>query len=430
MNLAQAFDRFLNRRPMPTFYAAVPAEHVLDSDFEAITLAPEEAYLQIRLAEMRLRNSREHGREFAPFAVVVSQLLYDGESRTIPILVGKHLLGQTKPEVDGEWISFLDARVAGPLLYRGDELSIFVGLYRAEVASLAKSMFDLLDSVVDTFDLGQISKHLKPAARIGAGLLDLLGVQEVEPRLGVRTSLGDGMAPSRQLSSGYLAYVRGPEDRLCPEQLWVRRGRLHVGENASAPPCREWDFCLISIEHLRHRNDYTRLAAHSRWREAQRLVWQGQPQIATMVVQTILAQDLLDCRDLTRTDRFRLLEVYKANLEAEIDAYKHHHGLSGARGAVLRGGGTLDAKSMIQRAAWIARDAGLAQPATSLLELSRNWRSIPGLDGRAHGFELSDSLLGQQLDHLDKGDATDTLEPEQLAHALALDLLEPQASNG
>jgi hypothetical protein len=135
-------------------------------------------------------------------------------------------------------------------------------------------------------------------------------------------------------------------------------------------------------------------------------------------------RELARSPDLTKKHRFHLLQVYKANFEAELEQFNDItpvHGL--ATGDVTRdaeGHSRPTARTAVQAATFAAKKAKLAIAEKGLVELTKMWKKIPHLNDRGANVSLTDDVLNSQLKSLQSASAIDKPDPEALATALAL----------
>jgi len=416
------FDRLARSRSERKFHAQVPDDHLLDGDASAVAFAPDEAYFEIRLAEMHLRDRREYWVGYVPFGIVTSDFLYDGALRSVPFFIGNRLLGEIEREIEGGRVEYFNTKVAGPIPYMGDGVGLFVGLFRAEVDNLAKGLFDLVDSVIGTFDVGQIAAYLGVARSVTDRLADVLGIPAVQLRLGTREEFA-----ASSFRSGYLAYVNCRDSELDRRRLWVRDGRLLHGERADTLcAVAEHDYCLVQIAHRTERDDYRKLPFYRLWTEAKRLISHDKVEQGDALLPTLM-EELAISPDFTTGDRFNLQLLFKSNYEAEVE---HRARLRpGARAPATitrRGSGDMDARARLEKAAYVAERQGLSREVPDALhDLKAHWREIPHLEERPDAFELTDVVLAEQLaavKRIMKGKAVD---PRAFAAVIALDIQTP-----
>jgi hypothetical protein len=414
-------DRLLRSSSERKFHARVPDDHVLGDDATALGFVPDEAYFEIRLAEMHLRDKREYWAGYVPFGILVSEFLYDGARRTVPFFVGNRMLRDIQRDIDGQRVEYLNTKVAGPIPYMGDDVGLFVGLFRAQVDDLAKGLFDLVGSVIGTFDVGQVAAYLSLAHSVADRLADVLGIPEVQLRLGTREEF-----VAAKFHRGYLAYINCPDHALDPRRLWVREGRLLQGERADAlRPLAEHDFCLVQIVHRTERDDYRKLPFYRLWNDAKRLVHQDKVEQSNALLPTLM-EELAVSPDFTTTDRFNLQLLFKSNYEAEVERRARLRPGPRAPATVTRGGGDLDATARLEKTAYVADRRGMSpEVPAALLDLKAHWREIPHLAERPEEFELTDQVLADQLAAVKKIMKGKAADPRAFAATIALDIQTP-----
>lgn len=401
----------------------IPDEQVFDAGNMSTIFREDDSYFGIRLSEMFIRDERVLMRTFVPLSVAITEFIYDGKKQTVPFIVGNQLLKSIDPYVQGAHVEFANTAIAGPIPYVGGDVALYTGLYRAQVNDLSRKLFNLLGGILSSFDATGLSRYLDLAAPLGAGLADLLGMKEVEFRLGKRDEFTENQS-ANQMKSGYLAYVNLREDELDSKTLCVKDGVLQTrSDSGSMQRFTEADYCLIKIEHTTARSDYTVLPFHKLWLSSKDLIWQGEPERAKAVF-VQLVQELAKSPDLTKKHRFHLLQVYKANFETEMAQSKSMSELSPDRAGLTRGAATdrrTAAKSAVQIATETAMNANLPRAAErALVELVKSWDTIPHLQDRGRDDLLTDEMLNSQLKTLQSASTIEKPDPEALANALTL----------
>ncbi len=425
MDIKELFQSLISQKTTRKLYARLREDHIKDESFAARDFTPGGSYFQVRLSEMFLKDRREYWQGYVPLGIVVSDFIYDGERRTIPFVVGNQVLKGIEKYIDKEYVEYLNTRIVGPVPYMGDGIALFVGLFRTQVTNLAEKLFNVVETLLGAFDATQLSKYLDIAKPLSKGLSDLLGMQEVELRVGNRDEFSDMTQDSKAFREGYLAYLNCPEDRFSTEDLWVKDGRLFVGtEETALAPLKACDYCLVRIEHLSERTDYTTLPFHGKWAKAQESIFEGNLAKARSLFMELVGM-VAGSPDLTRDHRYHLIQAYKANFELELGIYNEISGKSGevrgvaTRGALRLGARSLDPKTSIQYTAQKAQEAGVSKEAVQgLFDISRNWEEIPGLSGRPQKTELNDTLLEIQLKAMQTISRVVSPDPQGLADAI------------
>ena len=401
----------------------IPDQQALDAGEEGTTFLEDDSYFGIRLSEMFIRDERVLMRTFVPLSVAITEFIYDGKKQIVPFIVGNQLLKSIDPYVQGAHVEFNNTNIAGPIPYVGGDVSLYMGLYRAQVNDLSKKLFSLVGTILSSFDTTGLSRYLDLAEPLGAGLADMLGMKEVEFRLGKRDEFA-GREGVNQFKSGYLAYINLTDRDLDSSRLRVKDGGLQINRNdGDLERFTDADYCLIKIEHISERGDYTALSFHKLWTTAKDLIWQGEPNKAKAAF-IELVRELARSPDLTKKHRFHLLQVYKANFEAETAQFSSISQLPGTdTGTVTRGANgssRTTGRIAVQAATYVAQKARLPIAEKGLAELSNMWDRIPHLDNRGRNVSLTDDVLNSQLRSLQSASTIVKADPEALAAALTL----------
>jgi hypothetical protein len=410
----------LKKRTKRRFYTRIPDEHILDTGYQPIPIVPKEAYFEIRVAEMFLSHKSEYGRSFVPFSVVASEFSYGAKRRTFPFFVGSKLLHEIESYVQGSDVNFLNTRVVGPVPYQGDDVGLFVGLYRIEVDDFARKLLDVLGQVVGVFDVSRLSNYIDVARVLADGLYSLFNFEQLEYRTGDRDVFQDH--GSRVFREGYFAYVNCDEKALDANQLWVENGTLKVGASKNAlDPLRDYDYCLVYIQHLEKRGDYSTLDFDRKWKQACDRISQGDHGIGHSLFLECCRQ-IADSPELTPRHAQHLIEVYTARYIKVVELYNKLNKLNPQRTATVyrdASGGTLTPQLSLQKTAQLAFNAGVEEKdLQGLVDLGKNWNRIPHLD--TADSELSDVALNEQLSAIEKFSPSSKPNPKALAEALVI----------
>jgi hypothetical protein len=306
-------------RPFVNF--RIDASHVVRSKIsEAPAFKPKETYIEVRLTQIHLRNRRELWQRQIASASLLIELLFDGEWRTIPFVVGRDLLKRALPENGDASVEQLNIQVAGPYPYVGGEVRVFAGLFRVETENYLQPALELLESVAKAFDVTKLSSYLSVADPLLKGVEAVLGLRPQAFRVGVQRSYerprpgdaGEGLA--EVLEPGYevvLGLDAGSFDPADKQRFWVIDGRLHFGETSeSARRYLDADFIMFRLAALPERPDLDTLDFHRvHWERVAGFIWAGEDQAAERAFNALL-ENLGGCKDLVYGERNALLQTY------------------------------------------------------------------------------------------------------------------------
>ncbi len=397
------------------FYGRVPDDQVLEKGFAPDPFEPDEAYFEISLAEMFLSDHREYWRKFVPLGLVLSDFTYDYEKQSIPFFVGQQRLKGLERYLEGEYVQYLNTSIVGPVPYVGDNVGLLVALFRVQTDDLAENLFNCLETLVKAFDVSQISTYLEIARPLKEGLTGLLGMSQVEYRLGSRDEYSSKPNDFRRFRKGYLAYVNCPETGISDQQLWVKDGRLWRGEGKETlQPFRTHDYCLVRIEHHPRRTDTTTLPFFKLWREVEGSTAARELKRARSKFNEFI-QKLAVSPDLIKGQRSELELAYTGNYVSLVERGKGTPAHKGSADAYP--------EAAVQQIANRAENAGFSKETVQgLWDLSMKWGSIPYLDParRREDFQVDDDILAAQLKAIGQVSQVAKTDPQKLADAIVL----------
>lgn len=282
-------ESILWRRARPHVSFRVRPDRIVRSTvaLQERRFVPDETYFEIFLSQMFLRDRREYLRSYVPTASFLTEFTFQGDRRVLPFVVGRQLLPRV-PDVDrAEPVEFRNIRIAGPFPYEGEALTLFAGLFRTVERDWARGALALLESVAKAFDVTRISAYLKVAGPLYEGVQALLGMADVELRVGLRRSYhraegpGDDVEPPDDVLAPAFEVLLGPGAQPVDEserrRYWVINDRLLYGESEStAKPYTRTDFMLTRTTPLRARDDFRKFDFHAvHWTATSEHIWAG-----------------------------------------------------------------------------------------------------------------------------------------------------------
>ena len=335
---------------------------------------------------MFLRDAREYLRSFVPMAVVVTDFAYEargegGSRRTLPFLVGSKLLSEVHDYVEGKPVEYLDTKVAGWIPYRGDDIGLFVGLYRLQVGDLAKELLDVLQNITGTFDVANVSGYMSTARVLTDGVARIMGMEDVEFRTGAKLAFSDRSTDHNAFRQGYIAYINATDTQLAgfAERLWVENGRLYSGDSPTARQrFHQRDYCLVRIALSETRSDYETLDFHQQWITARSRLLGGDHHVAhALLIECI--RKVAESPDLIPDQQEALCALYYANFQRESERYNRLTGIVPTHAATATRGpkGILSPREAIQKTVYLAKEGGAAADALKgLKSVSDHWQDI------------------------------------------------------
>ena len=417
--LRSMLDKLWRSPTVRKFASQIRSDHVQGAQSPR-TFTKDQAYFQIRLSEMFLRDDRELWRNFLPVTVCMTEFNFNGKQQVVPFIVSNEILKSIEKYADGNRVDYRNTRLTLPIPYIGGDVSVFVGLYRITRTDLALNFFSFMGSIVKVFDTSGITKYVELAGPLSVGLEQFLGMADVEFRVGTRQAFGDSKPADSAFREGYWVFMNCAENAVDPNTLWVKDGQLKRIGISGESHFDQNDYCLIQIEYLEERNDYTVLPFHAQWEAAKTLIWNGETEKAKAKFM-VLAQELAVSPDLTKKHRISLMLVYKANFESELELYlKQSLGLVDAPEIQHRADSSgIRAKDSIQRQGIALEKAHYSKEVVSgvylVQELLPLTNPMQSLDDRSLNNQLA------KVQNLIRDRIHDNVpEPAELANGMAI----------
>lgn len=250
MPIPDFLDRLFRRQAQALGWQWIPEANVVDGHNRPVAAEPAFAtgddYVVLRLAEMYLKTTRVLWREYYP---VVHSFVAHGDplaQRSIATVAGP---GQLKDlgSANLDRLIGLAYRLAGPVVYDGQDIELLAGLYAVPAADGAKVLIDTLSQLTGL--IPALKQATEVAGIVKAGTEGLLGLADTQLALGVRDTLRPaGAGHGRTARPGFVVAVNAPQAQLKPAQLWVREGRLYEGPNpVAARPFDSHDMMLFEL---------------------------------------------------------------------------------------------------------------------------------------------------------------------------------------
>jgi hypothetical protein len=409
-------------------------DRVEQSGYEPKVAEPNKSYFQIRLAEMCLRYERELWRGFLPATLFLCEFRHQQDWARVPYFVSNRLVSGL--ELSGELakapIQFRDTRIVGPVPYLGDQVKVLVALFRIQNADWRKSLFSMIEKLLGAVSAGGIGPYAAIADKLSGEILECLGMREVECLIAERREYGsDGVAPV-PLMDGYLALLNCAEEAVPSGALKVIDGQLRDVRSGKPSPFTDCDYCLVRLERLESRNDYTTLAFHKTWEKARDHLLRGRLEDAKASLVECNRQ-IFDSPDLTEEHKYQLMQIYLTNFKrdealfsASANAQRGPAAAEATRGAGDASGPALVGKMRARAVECRAPQSGLE----GLRQIEREWKTIvppipdeafrtPDKSGFGERFRLDDAEIARQLQVLGKSPAPMARDPSALVRTLS-----------
>ncbi len=222
-------------------------------------LVVEETYLRLRLSRMFLKNRRELFQTKYP--VVNALMRFSG-------LDGKvEINSVAKPEMAGDSdssrlddIVTLDQTLLGPVLYRGGDLELMLGLYAAPADDWAQRFINLAEEISQFVPNALLSTAVSITSTVKSSIESALSSDGLDLKLGLDKELDENI----WLRSGHLIMISAPDAEIDSDTLTIKDGELI---NSNGKVYTDHNYILLEIEVTTQRSDWQSLGYGRLWNE-------------------------------------------------------------------------------------------------------------------------------------------------------------------
>jgi hypothetical protein len=230
------------------FWHRLPDDHVHPAPAPS-AFTPESTYLVVRLKEMYLAQTRKLWRKFYPMLHGYTSWGEEEHAVAGP--------GQLKDLGDAnlDRIVNLNHRLAGPLPYRGQDITVLVGLYAVPGQDAAKALITTVGALAS---LGgpALGSAQQIAGTVKQGVESILGLEETRLQLGIR----DTFYQHNPLAPGYHVGIAATRHDVDANALWLSKGRLVTGADPIAgQPYTAHDYMVLELERRETHEDWPSL---------------------------------------------------------------------------------------------------------------------------------------------------------------------------
>ncbi len=253
------------------FWKRFPAEQI-HGGYKEQPIENDQAYFVLRMKEMYLQHTRILWRKYYP--MLRSYVKYASKEELSVTGPGQlKELGETNPDR----VLNLNHPLAGPIPYKGDDVTVVAGLYAVPGQDATKA---LIDTVGQLAALGGVAlgQALQVTNIVKSAVEGIVNMGETTLSLGVE----DTFYKENPLRSGYYLGVSAPSTEVKLKELWLKDGRLVQGRDPIAgKPYTDYDYMILEVERRPNRED-----------------WPGLPKIAELNEQfaVVMRDSVLDVK--------------------------------------------------------------------------------------------------------------------------------------
>ena len=294
----------------------IPPQNCLPAGSCGTEIIKDKCYMTLTVNELFLSEARKWWTQYQPMVVFATSFLHGGSTITVPAVVGPSLLEQPGKKLP-QGLLLNNIEVAGPIPYRGGNVTVSVLLYRVQHTNHAKDLLKVVEGVSKaigpTADLGMLTK-------VGGALMDgvgsLLALGDTEPIMGHRFTMSP--VGSGGMKTFYSALIDSGT-QTSPNSLSVNSGRLLLGVGLGAQEFTTHDYVLYSLFASTRRTDESSLPFYLLFQRAKQDAFKGGEDNWKTAKATFseVWQQMIVSSDLIPDQAEELFEEWKKMLLAE-----------------------------------------------------------------------------------------------------------------
>lgn len=261
------WGKIIREKRIQKHYSVIPDNQIInDRRTKTAINTGDECYFRIVLNNLYLKDRRILWNQVIPMvhSLLTFKVVGKSESTVIPQIIGSKQIEKFNDQLDD--VIDLNKVVIGPVVYSGSEIEILLALFAVKSKDYAEVFLNVLSSLSDMVGGGsEINTALKIIEPLKEGLGSLIGIGEIEPKIGLHDTIG--------VKNGnfYGVVIDRAQDAQLASQLWVDGGRLYHKDPQSGELkiYQENDYFLFSFEWLKEREDWQTLeSVYSTYHEA------------------------------------------------------------------------------------------------------------------------------------------------------------------
>lgn len=312
MPVRDAFEKLLRSQASVIQPRFIPSQNEVGCSPE-----PDDAYVEIRLAQMFLKHSRELYTTFYPSLVALARLAGIGGTRETSGLIRPTIPGDPDP-AHLDRVLTLNQSILNPTPYRGGSVDLLIGLCSTPANDWSQRFLEFAHEVSTVAMQAPLAAGVSLAAPLKGAIDRIFGTNELQLRLGLNVAL----EPDGWLKDGHLAIINAPADDSGVADIAIQNGTLCT----AVKPYDSHDFILLNIRVRKH---------HDAWQEGELGVsWRH-------LIDAITASDLEDVAgksyqrfaaavcssaELTWPDKTRICKIARSRIEEVRANVSGHRG--------------------------------------------------------------------------------------------------------
>lgn len=283
-----------------------------DKEAQPQELVTEEVYFRLRLSRMFLKYKRVLFKTKYP--VLNSLMRFGGINGKVEVnFVAKPELGGEADQSNLDDIVTLDQTLLGPILYRGGDLELMLGLYSAPADDWAKRFISLAEGISKLTLNATLTTAISMASTIKSSIEDSMSGDGLDLQLGLDIELkeNDWLAP------GYMVMISAPDEEIDFDQLSVKDGELMTKQGKVYA---DHDYFVLAIEVTSQRSDWQSLGYGYLWQDLLKAASEADDIKYVKDAYTKFSGAIMASQDLSWADRSGIATLAQRRIKAIRDA--------------------------------------------------------------------------------------------------------------
>lgn len=287
-------------------------------------LVTEETYLRLRLSRMFLKNRRELFQTKYP--VVNALMRFAGIDGKVEINF------VAKPEMAGDGdvsrlddIVTLDQTLLGPVLYRGGDLELMLGLYAAPADDWAQRFIGLAEGISQFIPNVALQTAVSVTSTIKTSIEDALSSDGLDLKLGLDKELkeNDWLAP------GHLVMISAPDAEVDSDSMTISDGELMTRDGKVYT---DHNYIVLEIEVTTQRSDWQSLGYGRLWTALLKTAAEADDIQTVKDNYSTFSGAIMSSIDLSWADRSAIVSLAQKRVKAIREARNNTDFLDGMKG--------------------------------------------------------------------------------------------------
>jgi len=287
-------------------------------------LVTEETYLRLRLTRMFLRHQRELFKTKYP--VVHALMRFKSLEGTVEAnFVARPELAGDGSEKDLDQVVTLDQTLLGPVLYRGGDLELLIGLYAAPADDWAQHFIGLAEGISQLTLNATLATALSMASTVKNAVEGTLAGDGLALKLGLDKELKE----NEWLAPGFLVTIAAPDEAIDREALVVEDGELLTRQGRIYS---DHDYIVLALEVTSSRSDWQSLGYGHLWQSLIKTASEAGDVQQVKDAYVTFSGAITSSQDLSWTDRSGIISMAQQRVKQIREARAATDFLEGLRG--------------------------------------------------------------------------------------------------